>query len=327
MSPYLEVIIPAALALYAGFQHEGRCGIEPAVHPLAENMCQGLRAAFEDGCKTLLEVPLGKTGIYLAGSYSIKPVAFAPLVREKVQEGYSACVGFWSGSIDYDTYQTALEQKASVLNAMFKAVGKPGSAAPVLDAAVANGARRDDVMDAKVAAGDLRQDCMGPATIKCGHITTPPTDPVFIPPDPQTVNRLSAAVADLAQEIKRQNERGPRVVAGGTGKWTLAAEISFATGSSTPRQEDCARLAANVTKASPNAQRVQIAGAADERGTPAANNALSLQRAASAALCLATHAPAKRWSIEITGAGSLATSPAEYARARRATVFVWEPQP
>ncbi|PJJ17804.1 outer membrane protein OmpA-like peptidoglycan-associated protein [Janthinobacterium sp. 67] len=323
MSPYLEVIIPAALALYAGFQHEGRCNIEPAVHPLAENMCQGLRAAFEDGCKTLLEVPLGKTGIYLAGSYSIKPVAFAPLVREKVQEGYSACVGFWSGSIDYDTYQMALEQKASVLHAMFKAVGKPGSAAPVLDAAVANGARRDDVMDAKLAAGDLRQDCMGPATIKCGLITPPPTDPVFIPPDPQTVNRLSAAVADLAQEIKRQNERDRRMVE----KWTMAAEISFATGSSTPRQEDCARLAANVTKASPNAQRVQIAGAADERGTPAGNNALSLQRAASAAQCLATHAPSKRWSIEIAGAGSLATSPAEYARARRATVFVLEQRP
>ena len=327
MSPYLEVIIPAALALYAGFQHEGRCSIEPAVHPLAENMCQGLRAAFEDGCKTLLEVPLGKTGIYLAGSYSIKPVAFAPLVREKVQEGYSACVEFWSGSIDYDTYQMALEQKASVLHAMFKAVGKPGSAAPVLDAAVTNGARRDDVMDAKVAAGDLRQDCMGPATIKCGHITTPPTDPVFIAPDPQTVNRLSAAVADLAQEIKRQNERDPRVAAASPKKWTLAAEISFATGSSTPRQEDCARLAANVTKVSPNAQRVQIAGAADERGTPAANDALSLQRAASAALCLATHAPSKRWGIEITGAGSLATSPAEYARARRATVFVLEQRP
>lgn len=323
MSPYLEVIIPAALALYAGFQHEGRCSIEPAVHPLAENMCQGLRAAFEDGCKTLLEVPLGKTGIYLAGSYSVKPVAFAPLVKEKIQEGYSACLAFWSDSIDYDTYQTALEQKASVLNAMFKAVGKPGNAAQLLDAAVANGARREDVMDAQLAAGDLQQDCMGPAAIKCGR----PKDPVFIPPDPQAINRLSDAVADLAQEIKRQNEQGPRVVTGGSEKWTMAAEISFATGSSTPRQEDCARLAANVTAASPNAQRVQIAGAADERGTPAGNNALSLQRAASAAQCLVKHASSKRWSIEITGAGSLATSPAEYARARRATVFISEQQP
>lgn len=327
MSPYLEVIIPAALALYAGFQHEGRCSIEPAAHPLAENMCQGLRAAFEDGCQTLLEVPLGKSGTYLTGSYSIKPVAFAPLVKEKVREGYSACVGFWSGSIDYDTYQMALEQKASVLNAMFKAVGKPGSAAPLLDAAVANGARRADVLDVKVAAGDLQQDCMGPVAIQCGDSTEQPKDPVFIPPDLQSVARLTAAVADLAQEVRRQQERGPGVVAGALGRWTTVAEISFATGSSAPRQEDCARLAASVAKAYPSAQRVHIAGAADERGTPAGNNTLSLQRAASAAQCLATHASSMRWSIEITGAGSLATSPAEYARARRATVFVFEQQP
>jgi outer membrane protein OmpA-like peptidoglycan-associated protein len=84
------------------------------------------------------------------------------------------------------------------------------------------------------------------------------------------------------------------------------------------------QLAANLSKASPNAQRVHISGATEERGTLPGNNTLSLQRAASTAQCLAANAPAKRWTIEITGAGSLATSPAEYARARRATVFVSE---
>lgn len=322
MSPYLEVILPAALALYAGFHHEGRCSIEPAAHPLAENMCQGLRAAFEEGCQTLLEVPLGKTGIYLAGSYAVKPVAFPPLVKQKIQEGYSACVGFWSGSIDYDTYQLALEQKASVLNAMFKSVGKPDSAAPVLDAAIANGARRQDVADTRIAAGDLRQDCTGPADGPCRSITPPRQETVFMPPDPQTVDRLSAAVSDLAEQIKLQKAGRPGVIAGAPGPWIMAAEISFATGSFTPKPDDCARLAARVAKTSPGAQRLYIAGAADERGTQDANNALSLQRAAAAAQCLAASASAKQWRIEMTGMGSLSTPPAEYARARRATIFV-----
>jgi hypothetical protein len=141
----------------------------------------------------------------------------------------------------------------------------------------------------------LQQDCTGRAVIKCGNLVAPPKDAALIPPDPQTVNRLSAAVTELAQELRRQNERGHGNHASAPGKWTMAAEISFATGNAVPRQAECMQLPANLAKASPNAQRVHISGAAEERGTPPDNNTLSL-----------------------------ATSPAEYARARRATVFVSE---
>lgn len=327
MSPYLEVIIPAALAVYAGFHHEGRCTIEPAAHRLAENMCQGLRAALEDGCQTLLEVPLGGSGIYLAGSYSMKPVAFPPLVKEKIREGYAACVGFWSDTLDYNDYRIALEQKASVLNAMFKAVGNPAGAAPLLDAAAANGARRAEVLDTRTAASDLRQDCPDQAQIRCHHMIAPPREPIYVPPDPETLNRLSAAVSDLANEVKHHNAWKPGPMGGVSGTWKLAAEISFATGSFTPGPEQCARLSASVMKAAPKARRLYIAASADERGTPAGNNTLSLQRAATAAQCLAANAPSAQWSMDIAGMGSLATAPAEYARARRATIFASDEQP
>lgn len=320
MSPYLEAIIPVAIAIYGGYQQQGNCKIEPAAFPLAENMCQGLRASLEEGCTRLLDLPLGKTGVYLAGRYSIKPVALRPLVKEKVAEGYSACVGFWNGAIDYETYQATLEQKASVLHAMFMAVGKPAEAKSILDIAVANGANRQKAGDEKTAAAVLAGDCASTAGMQCVPVVTPPV--VQLPTDAsvQSLDRLTAAMKDLTQEMRQSTARNPGVSIPTT--WAFAAEIGFPTGSYQAGTDDCAKLIAAVVKASPTAQRIMVMGSADERGTAAGNETLSLQRAASAAQCLASSAPPRNWMIEITGIGVLATPPEQFGRARRATVFV-----
>lgn len=314
--------------LYGGFQSHGTCTIEKATVPLAENMCQGLRAGLEESCDRLLEVPLGKTGIYLAGAYTVKPVSFPPLVKEKVGEAYSACVGFWSGSIDYETYQSLLEQKASVLTAMFKAVGKPTEGIVIRDVAVASGARREKIVDETIAAADIKADCINLPEKKCAPITSKPEAPdehFQAGLDSLASNKLSAALVDLAAAVKQLRPLDP--LTSTAISWKQAAETGFATGSYKVGKNECAKLRAEVARVAPDIERIFITGSADERGTQTGNETLSRQRAATAAQCLAGTTPPKNWIIEITGTGAFPTSTDGFARARRATVFIPTKQP
>jgi len=330
MGPSLELLIPVAIALYS-MQQDDSCTISPAKNPLAENVCQGLRAGLHDGCKRLLSVPL-KSGISLVGAYSVTPANFPPLVKQKIGEAYHACDRFWSGETTFPQYKIELADKASVLNELFKATNTIDQAAQMNAALVAAGATADAITDPDSAKDDLRRECDRPqASASPGCLLTPdpertPRIPTSLPPSAADLTRLADEIGKLATKVttlssevtKLVPQRISPVAAG----WTSLIQTRFDTGSHEISRASCDQLLQKIAASGSGTRKVLIHGSADERGDGTTNDILSMRRAAATATCLTTSKAGAALIIQLIGTGAMATPAAGYAQARTATVYI-----
>jgi len=326
VSPTLELIIPVAFALY-GMHQDDTCKVTPSKHPLAENVCQGLRAGLHDGCKRLLSVPL-KSGISLVGGYSVTPANFPPLVKKKIGEAYGACDKFWSGDIGFPEYRETLATKASVLNELFRAVNLTEQADRINDSIIAAGAGGNAVNDTKSVERDLEEECRkvsGEGDNVC--LATPPSNHAPTDPPPSTeledlVNEIKRLKAEVETMSKNVATLTPRQDSSFHTTWTSVMQIRFDTGSHQVVRADCDRLRSKIDESGRGASRILIHGSADERGDGIGNDSLSMRRAAATATCLTMSKTGAAMMIQLVGTGALPTPASDYAYVRAATIFI-----
>ncbi|MEH6433819.1 hypothetical protein [Massilia sp. DD77] len=326
MSLSLELIIPVAVALY-GMHQDDTCTITPSKYPLAENVCQGLRAGLHDGCKRLLSVPL-RSGISLVGGYSVTPANFPPLVKKKIGEAYGACEKFWSGAIGFPEYRETLATKASVLNELFRAVNLTKQAERTNDSITAAGADGNAVKDTKFVERDLEKECSkvsDEGTDAC--LATPPSVPAPpVAPPPTEFKILVDEVKRLRAEVETMSKNVatlvPRQDSSLHASWTSVMQIHFDTGSHQVVHADCKRLRLKITEFGRRARQILIHGSADQRGGGIANDSLSMRRAAATATCLTMSKTGEAMMIQLVGTGALPTAASDYAQVRAATIFI-----
>lgn len=331
MATFAEVIVPFAIAAFAGYTDFNRCTPESHPDPLAENMCGTYRNALGQACTSMLSVPVPGASMSLAAKRTISPIAFSAEVKNSIRAAYEVCTSYWTGTIGYEEFLRQTAEKVSVLNMLYGALplksGLPPS--PFTDLAQAQGVSAERVEAAKQQRE--QEFTCGPGA-KCD--SAPPSSSSNAPANTDEGGREDKAPSvppspwkkDLALLENRLTEairsaRGPGLR---EREWRLLTETNFAFADARLTEAACgdfarrARLGRAVSGVS---FRIRVIGYADSTGETPFNVRLSAERAGAAAACLVQNNVVLSANLIYEGGGVLDMPRDRAAQARRASVY------
>jgi outer membrane protein OmpA-like peptidoglycan-associated protein len=324
MATFAEVIVPLAIAVYAGYADLDRCTPKPHPDPLAENMCGTYRNALGEACTSMLSVPVPATPISLTAKRTISPIAFSTEVKNSIRATHDVCTSYWTGTIGYDEFVRQTAEKTSVLNMLYRAL-PPESAplrSPFTDLAQAQGIPAQRLEAAKLE--QEREFACAPGS-HCGPMPPQESKGEANPPHLGDTIKTQPTPTPAKTELQLLEDRlMVAIAAHRSPALRLLTEVNFELGNAQLSDAACRDLARRTrlgSTATGPRSHIRVIGYADASGEAAFNLRLSADRASAAAVCLAQQNVVPAGQITSEGSGVMDLPADRAAQARRASVY------